>query len=76
MKVAEELSAQGIPVRTFDNPLRSVSGDAASLTAFLATIDGPIVLVGHSYGGVGHQQRPRPRCDGRCLRLRVRARRG
>lgn len=50
-KVSEELSAQGIPVRTFDNPLRSVSGDAASLTAFLATIDGPIVLVGHSYGG-------------------------
>ena len=51
VKVVEELSAQGIPVRTFDNPLRSVSGDAASLTAFLATIDGPIVLVGHSYGG-------------------------
>lgn len=51
VKVVEELSAQGIPVRTFDNPLRSVSADAAALTTFLATIDGPIVLVGHSYGG-------------------------
>ncbi|MEV6656028.1 alpha/beta hydrolase [Nocardia fluminea] len=50
-KVAEELGAQGISVRAFDNPLRSVAADAAALTAFLASIDGPIVLVGHSYGG-------------------------
>ncbi|WP_216910590.1 alpha/beta fold hydrolase [Nocardia noduli] len=49
--VADQLAAQGIPVRTFDNPLRSVAGDAAALTAFLDGIDGPIVLVGHSYGG-------------------------
>ncbi|MEV0709538.1 alpha/beta hydrolase [Nocardia aurea] len=49
--VAAQLSASGYPVRTFDNPLRSPAGDAARLTEFLADIKGPIVLVGHSYGG-------------------------
>ena len=33
------------------NPLRHLTGDAASLAALLGTISGPIVLVGHSYGG-------------------------
>jgi len=33
------------------NPLRSLSGDSAYLGAFLHTVPGPIVLVGHSYGG-------------------------
>ncbi|WP_254648639.1 alpha/beta fold hydrolase [Streptomyces sp. GbtcB6] len=33
------------------NPLRSLSGDAAYIKSFLQTIDGPVVLVGHSYGG-------------------------
>ncbi|WUI35598.1 alpha/beta hydrolase [Nocardia sp. NBC_00416] len=50
--VAAQLSASGYPVRTFDNPLRGPAGDAARLTDFLAGIKGPIVLVGHSYGGV------------------------
>jgi pimeloyl-ACP methyl ester carboxylesterase len=34
------------------NPLRSLSGDAAYVRDVLASIDGPIVLVGHSYGGM------------------------
>ncbi|HEY8545825.1 MAG TPA: alpha/beta hydrolase [Acidimicrobiales bacterium] len=34
------------------NPLRSVAGDAAYARDVLAAIDGPIVLVGHSYGGI------------------------
>ena len=40
-------------VRTiaFANPLRSVAGDAAALSDLLREIDGPVVLVGHSYGG-------------------------
>ena len=38
-------------VIAFANPLRSIGGDAAQLTALVKTIDGPIVLVGHSYGG-------------------------
>jgi len=31
--------------------LRSLQGDAATIAGFLKTIKGPIVLVGHSYGG-------------------------
>jgi pimeloyl-ACP methyl ester carboxylesterase len=33
------------------NPLRSLAGDSAYLASYLKTIAGPIVLVGHSYGG-------------------------
>lgn len=33
------------------NPLRSVSGDARFVSDLLDSIDGPVVLVGHSYGG-------------------------
>ena len=33
------------------NPMRHLTGDAASLAGLLGTISGPIVLVGHSYGG-------------------------
>jgi pimeloyl-ACP methyl ester carboxylesterase len=33
------------------NPLRGVAFDADYIRSFLRTIDGPIVLVGHSYGG-------------------------
>jgi len=33
------------------NPLRGVAADAASVADLVRTIDGPIVLVGHSYGG-------------------------
>lgn len=32
-------------------PMRSLAGDVASLHSFLATVDGPILVVGHSYGG-------------------------
>ncbi len=34
------------------NPLRSLAGDAAYVRDVMASIDGPIVLVGHSYGGL------------------------
>ena len=33
------------------NPLRGIEPDAAYLRDHLSTIDGPVVLVGHSYGG-------------------------
>jgi pimeloyl-ACP methyl ester carboxylesterase len=33
------------------NPLRSVSGDAAYVGALASSIAGPVVMVGHSYGG-------------------------
>jgi pimeloyl-ACP methyl ester carboxylesterase len=34
------------------NPLRSVTGDAAYVRDVIAAIGGPVVLVGHSYGGM------------------------
>jgi pimeloyl-ACP methyl ester carboxylesterase len=34
------------------NPLRSVPGDAAYVRDVIAGIGGPVVLVGHSYGGI------------------------
>ncbi|MFC8527303.1 alpha/beta fold hydrolase [Nocardia sp. NPDC057227] len=49
--VAAQLAAQGYPVRTFDNPLRGPANDSAALERALTGITGPIVLVGHSYGG-------------------------
>ncbi|GAA2509454.1 alpha/beta hydrolase [Winogradskya humida] len=45
------LQKQGYTVLAPPNPLRSLSGDAASIRTFLGTVPGPIVLVGHSYGG-------------------------
>ena len=47
----ERLEADGYPVVALANPLQSLSGDAAFIRAYLDTIDGPIVLVAHSYGG-------------------------
>jgi pimeloyl-ACP methyl ester carboxylesterase len=45
------LRARGFRAFAPANPLRSLSGDAAYLASFLSSISGPIVLVGHSYGG-------------------------
>jgi pimeloyl-ACP methyl ester carboxylesterase len=42
---------RGLAAIGFANPLRHLTGDAAYLGALLGTISGPIVLVGHSYGG-------------------------
>jgi pimeloyl-ACP methyl ester carboxylesterase len=49
--VVEELQARGYTVEVPPNPLRGVVDDANYLSDFLSTISGPIVLVGHSYGG-------------------------
>ena len=49
--VIETLSDAGHRVVAFANPLRSVAADAASLSDLVRTIEEPIVLVGHSYGG-------------------------
>jgi pimeloyl-ACP methyl ester carboxylesterase len=39
------------PVIAAANPLRGVAHDARALSDHVRTIDGPVVLVGHSYGG-------------------------
>lgn len=49
--VIERLQRRGYPVRVPPNPLRSLPGDSATVADFLSTLAGPIVLVGHSYGG-------------------------
>jgi pimeloyl-ACP methyl ester carboxylesterase len=50
-QVAENLQHEGYTVVAPANPLRSLRGDSAYLASFLQTIIGPIILVGHSYGG-------------------------
>ncbi|MER6282519.1 alpha/beta fold hydrolase [Streptomyces sviceus] len=49
--VIAELQGSGIPVIAPPNPLRGLASDAAYIASFAAQIDGPVVLVGHSYGG-------------------------
>lgn len=51
--VSVELQAQGFTVLTPPNLLHGVAGDAAYLASYLEQrTTGPVVLVGHSYGGV------------------------
>jgi pimeloyl-ACP methyl ester carboxylesterase len=49
--VTRRLQREHYTVIATANPLRSVDSDAAYLRSILDTIDGPVVLVGHSYGG-------------------------
>ena len=45
------LQHEGYTVDAPPNPLRGLASDSAYLASYLSTISGPIVLVGHSYGG-------------------------
>ena len=49
--VIRDLQAQGVTVRAPMNPLRGLASDAEAIARYATTIEGPIVLVGHSYGG-------------------------
>ena len=49
--VVETLASAGHPVIAYANPLRTIAGDAAGLSELVRTLDGPVLLVGHSYGG-------------------------
>ncbi|APA96930.1 hypothetical protein NS506_02870 [Nocardia seriolae] len=49
--VAARLRDDGYRVVTPENPLRGPANDAAAIQRTIDTISGPIVLVGHSYGG-------------------------
>ncbi|MGW2887250.1 alpha/beta fold hydrolase [Streptomyces griseoruber] len=49
--VITELQGHGISVIAPPNPLRGLASDAAYVASVAAQIDGPVVLVGHSYGG-------------------------
>jgi pimeloyl-ACP methyl ester carboxylesterase len=50
--VIAKLQEHGVTVVAAANPLRSLSGDAAYVRDVVASIGGPVVLVGHSYGGL------------------------
>src|SRR6201988_5472838 len=49
--VIRELQTHAVEVRAPMNPLRSLAFDADAIARYTTTIDGPMVLVGHSYGG-------------------------
>jgi pimeloyl-ACP methyl ester carboxylesterase len=49
--VIKRLQAQGVPVTAPANPLRGVSTDSAYIAGLLEQIPGPVLAVGHSYGG-------------------------
>jgi pimeloyl-ACP methyl ester carboxylesterase len=49
--VISRLQREGYTVWAVPNPLRGLSSDAAYVASILDTIPGPIILVGHSYGG-------------------------
>jgi pimeloyl-ACP methyl ester carboxylesterase len=50
-RVIRELEGTGHDVIAAANPLRGLAADAQSVTDLVSTIDGPVMLVGHSYGG-------------------------
>lgn len=49
--VIERLQRLGYPVVAPANPLRGLAGDSVYLASFLKSVKGPVILVGHSYGG-------------------------
>jgi pimeloyl-ACP methyl ester carboxylesterase len=51
-KVIPLLEAKGLHVTAVQNPLTSLAEDVAATKRAIALADGPVLLVGHSYGGV------------------------
>lgn len=49
--VARRLQKAGYTVYAPPNELRSLTSDASVISTFVKTIKGPVILVGHSYGG-------------------------
>jgi pimeloyl-ACP methyl ester carboxylesterase len=49
--VIDRLRHDGYPVRAAPNTLLGLQSDAAAVRGFLDSIEGPKILVGHSYGG-------------------------
>ncbi|GAA4996511.1 alpha/beta fold hydrolase [Actinopolymorpha pittospori] len=50
--VYDNLAKDGYRIHIVQNPTLSLEGDVAATRHVLDTLDGPAVLVGHSYGGV------------------------
>ena len=49
--VIERLLASGVQVMAVANPLRGISADSAYVASVFDQIPGPVLAVGHSYGG-------------------------
>lgn len=49
--VIERLQASGIEATAISNPLRGIEEDSAYVASALAQLPGPVLAVGHSYGG-------------------------
>ncbi len=49
--VISELEADGYPVIAAANPLRTLKGDSDYVARIVGAVPGPVILVGHSYGG-------------------------
>lgn len=50
-RLYDALDANGLSVKAPANPLRGIGADAEYTRSVIARIDGPVLLVGHSYGG-------------------------
>lgn len=50
-EVIARLQAEGLRVVSVQNPLDSLAGDVAAVRRAIELVDGPVVLVGHSWGG-------------------------
>jgi pimeloyl-ACP methyl ester carboxylesterase len=51
-KIIPILQAKGYNVIAVQNPLTSLADDVAAAKRAIAQMDGPVLLVGHSYGGM------------------------
>jgi pimeloyl-ACP methyl ester carboxylesterase len=49
--VTQRLEKAGVPVKAIVNPLRGIKADSAYVASALDQIPGPVLAVGHSYGG-------------------------
>src|SRR5215208_3025532 len=49
--VIERLQAEGVQIMAPANPLRGIPIDSAYIASLLEQIPGPVLAVGHSYGG-------------------------
>src|ERR1700733_4776881 len=50
-RLYDDLTRDGLMVKATANPLRGIGFDADYTQTVIAQIDGPVLLVGHSYGG-------------------------
>jgi thioesterase domain-containing protein len=50
------LQAEGYQVLASQHGLDSLEGDVATVTRTIGRVSGPVLLVGHSYGGTDHRR--------------------